>query len=129
MSTDSQVRELLLQWEIMRKQGRMVSAEDLCRDCPELIEPLLRHIEALQSVDRMLYSKPPEVRGTLQPHDANDFVPVAPANAEPVIDTTSGLTTVGGARSSATLDLKPGTEPVPGFVLVERLGRGGFGEV
>jgi len=129
MSADSQVRELLLEWETLRKQGRIVSAESLCRDCPELVESLQQHIEALQSVDRILLSKPPEVRGTLQPHDANDFLPAAPANAEPINETTSGLTTIGSHRSSTATDLKLGTEPVPGFVLVERLGRGGFGEV
>jgi WD40 repeat protein/serine/threonine protein kinase len=129
MPTNTQVRELLLQWENLKKEGRPVSVDELCRDCPELIQTLQQQIEALETVDKMLLTAPLQARGTLQPHGANDFVPVAPPIANPASETTSGMTTIGAPRLSATIDLRSGAEPVPGYVLVERLGRGGFGEV
>ena len=37
MGTDPRVSDLLLDWEELREQGRPVSLEELCRDCPELL--------------------------------------------------------------------------------------------
>jgi tetratricopeptide (TPR) repeat protein len=43
--------DLLLQWEEILEQGRDVSAEELCRESPELVEELSRRISALKAVD------------------------------------------------------------------------------
>jgi eukaryotic-like serine/threonine-protein kinase len=40
--------ELLLRWEELHEQGREVSAEELCRDCPECREELAQRIHALR---------------------------------------------------------------------------------
>src|SRR5262249_47876725 len=46
--TAGRVAELLRHWEELRDRGQEVSAEELCRDCPELLEPLRREIQARQ---------------------------------------------------------------------------------
>ena len=43
--------DLLLQWEENLEQGRDVSAEELCRESPELVEELSRRISALKAID------------------------------------------------------------------------------
>jgi serine/threonine protein kinase/DNA-binding beta-propeller fold protein YncE len=48
MADDGRVAELLLRWEELHEQGREVSAEELCRDCPECREELARRIHALE---------------------------------------------------------------------------------
>jgi tetratricopeptide (TPR) repeat protein len=40
--------DLLVRWEELHQQGREVSAEELCRDCPHLADELARRIEALK---------------------------------------------------------------------------------
>jgi serine/threonine protein kinase len=132
MPTNTQMHELLHQWEQMKREGRRVAVEDLCRDCPELIETLRKKIGALEAVDRMLLSAPAEARHTLMP--AED----APAASSPATDTQPPLADTRPAIASElqtlpavseTIYLREGAEPVPGFRLVSLLGRGGFGEV
>ena len=36
MSASTRLHDLLLRWEDLNKQGRPISAEELCQDCPEL---------------------------------------------------------------------------------------------
>jgi serine/threonine protein kinase len=127
MSTDTQVRDLLLVWENSKKEGRPIAVEELCRECPELIPVLKRQIAALQSVDRLLASRSEQARGTLKP-----------ASAVADLNTASAVETVGAkapreeaaaAGASSSVELRPGGAPVPGYTLVSVLGRGGFGEV
>src|SRR5947209_6948542 len=54
MTRDPRLDDLLLDWEQGREQGRTLSAEELCRDCPELLPALRGRIQALQVVDAML---------------------------------------------------------------------------
>ena len=37
MSEESRLLELVVRWEELRKAGREPSADELCRDCPELL--------------------------------------------------------------------------------------------
>ncbi len=53
MSTAGPVSELLLRWEELRERGQAVSAEELCRDCPELADDVRRRIAALEAVYRV----------------------------------------------------------------------------
>src|SRR5262245_36319744 len=48
MTDDDRLADLLLAWEEMQEQGRDVSAEDLCRVCPDLAGPLAERIAALK---------------------------------------------------------------------------------
>ena len=50
----TRLADLLDQWEEAYERGEEVSAEDLCRDNPDLLTELKRQIEALQSVDQRL---------------------------------------------------------------------------
>jgi WD40 repeat protein/serine/threonine protein kinase len=135
MSTETRLRELLLQWEDLRHEGRDASAPELCRECPELAGELQRRIDALQSVNAFLDSDSPESTGTLSPPDAvqsathntshfssDPLTATAPARPE-------GSQNASRRSRSPGYELKSGAEPVPGYALVERLGKGGFGEV
>ena len=50
MTQDPRLGDLLLDWEEAVQQGRPVSAEELCRDCPELLDDLRRQIQALETI-------------------------------------------------------------------------------
>src|SRR5262245_5400053 len=53
MSDVEHISELLLRWDDLREQGRDVTAEALCRDCPQLTGEGRRRIEALEAVYRV----------------------------------------------------------------------------
>jgi hypothetical protein len=45
---------LLERWEELRQQGQLISPEELCSDCPELVEEFKKRIQDLIAMDRML---------------------------------------------------------------------------
>jgi hypothetical protein len=47
------VSERLLRWEELRARGQHVSPEELCQDCPELLEEVRFRIEALEALYRL----------------------------------------------------------------------------
>ena len=49
MSDEDTLADLLIQWEEILESGRDVSANELCHDCPQLIEQLARRIKAMKS--------------------------------------------------------------------------------
>lgn len=51
MAADARLDELLLRWEELHEQGQAPGAEELCRDCPELIAPLAERIRLLREMD------------------------------------------------------------------------------
>jgi len=48
---NDRVQELLERWDDLRKQGNELSAEELCQDCPELVDEVRRCIEALKATN------------------------------------------------------------------------------
>jgi serine/threonine protein kinase len=50
MPAETQVEELLGRWEELRAGGQAPAAEELCRDCPELLSEVARRIAALQAM-------------------------------------------------------------------------------
>jgi eukaryotic-like serine/threonine-protein kinase len=44
---DDRLDDLLLRWEELVEQGRPASPEELCRDCPDLLDELRRRVHAL----------------------------------------------------------------------------------
>jgi serine/threonine protein kinase len=53
MATHERIHELLEQWGDLRKGGKDVTAEELCRDCPDLTEQLRKRIKALKATEWM----------------------------------------------------------------------------
>jgi serine/threonine protein kinase len=129
MATDTKLARLLQRYQELQQAGQTTSAEELCGDCPELLDELKGQIAALASADTALgpghssdretQGGPGRLAGTLQPGmlaaqpTADHDLPPAPSEH---------LKTDG-------LEIRPGGEPVPGYHLVGRLGRGNFGEV
>lgn len=54
MSLNPQIHELLSRWEEARAGGRALTPEDLCHECPHLVEELRRQIGLLVSAQRFL---------------------------------------------------------------------------
>lgn len=101
MSAPSTLDDLLRAYRAARDRGEPVTPQELCRDRPELLAELLRRLEPAEAT---------EIPKTL-PSD-----PAAPA-----------VTCVDSRVPAA--ELCPDAEPLPGYRLVRRLGKGGYGEV
>jgi serine/threonine protein kinase len=54
MDTDPRVSELLLRWQELRQQGQIVTAGELCADCPELAGELQRCMETVDHWEQFL---------------------------------------------------------------------------
>jgi serine/threonine-protein kinase len=59
-SADARLNQLLSRWDALRDQGKSVTAEELCRDCPDLAPELKRRMEALRAVDSVLTVRIPQ---------------------------------------------------------------------
>jgi WD40 repeat protein/serine/threonine protein kinase len=104
MAAPPTLEDLLRTYEEARNRGQPIDLADLCRDCPELLPDLQRHLQTLN----------------LEPS-------LSPPRTEPESATIPRSTDAEGRL--AVSDLEPGQEPAPGYQLVRRLGKGGFGEV
>lgn len=70
MSDQSQVFELLSQWDDLREQGREASTEEICREYPELLPELTRQIQnlkAMEWLDRSAEESVSSATGTSRP--------------------------------------------------------------
>jgi WD40 repeat protein/tRNA A-37 threonylcarbamoyl transferase component Bud32 len=56
MPLNSQLMDLLLRYEELREQGQHVTAEEICRDCPELLAEVKLRIQDLQALAPVLES-------------------------------------------------------------------------
>jgi WD40 repeat protein/serine/threonine protein kinase len=114
MSTDPRVSELLLQWEEEQEQGHLVSVEELCRDCPHLLDELRRKVTALQAMNPLLQGR----RAAIDPEQTREAPgPVA-----------SPGTRSGGERAADPW-LIARLPTIPGYEIERELGRGGMGVV
>jgi WD40 repeat protein/serine/threonine protein kinase len=105
MAADDRLMDLLLQWEELREQGRPVSPEELCRDCPELVDEVRRRLPFLDAV-----------RPEGEPAAGAGTVADGPGSRPTVSWERPGGPPRGGAA-------------VPGYEVLGELGRGGMGVV
>ena len=69
MTAGDQIADLVLQWEAARHDGKQMSPEDLCQDCPQLKEELRERIEALEEMEQILGVNETQVENTLPSAD------------------------------------------------------------
>src|SRR5262245_5550402 len=70
---DERLAELRLLWQERRDQGQIVLPEALCGDCPELVEPLQRQLQALVAMEAAIGL------GQQTPTSPRPAAPVVPA--------------------------------------------------
>src|SRR5947207_579914 len=119
MVNDPRVSDLLLRWDEHRRQGQLLSAEQLCADCPELLEHVQARMQAVTRWEQFL--------------DLDDQIPSQPGPSErfpafgglPVQETATG----------PPLNVNAGISPdrvgksIGPYRLQMLLGAGAFGEV
>lgn len=110
MNTNERVLDLLVRWEELRDAGQVVSPEELCRDCPELLQALVERLASLQSMNEVLQSDREAATGQAPPPGLRA---TTPANV-----------TVSHQETG------PDAPPrLPGYEILGELGRGGMGVV
>jgi urea transport system substrate-binding protein len=103
MTTDSRISELIARWEALNFQGKDVSVEQLCGDCPELADELRKHV-----ANQVKLSS--QVHETLAEDLTAGSTPSAKLPAPPFPS---------GSRYPN----------LPGYEILSELGRGGMGVV
>jgi eukaryotic-like serine/threonine-protein kinase len=66
MMLNTRLADLLLRWDEFRARGQAISPEELCRDCPDILEEVKNHLRALQTINT-LYGTPQETGGISGP--------------------------------------------------------------
>jgi WD40 repeat protein/tRNA A-37 threonylcarbamoyl transferase component Bud32 len=76
MARETRLQELLRQWQQSREKGKPLAPEELCRDCPELLPELRRHLrpnEAAEPATSSFHSSGPQ---SASPAGPRDYPPV-----------------------------------------------------
>jgi tetratricopeptide (TPR) repeat protein len=109
MAHETSVSDLVVRWQELCAQGKSVSAEELCADCPEQLEEVRRQLKALHSMQQFLDASAGPIAGSATPAS------IALGNTIPLDSTSTEPQTL-------ELDLRS-------YVLSEQVGRGGMGQV
>jgi tetratricopeptide (TPR) repeat protein len=106
MNLDSRLNDLVSLWQQAREQGQDVSAAELCRERPELLQELERQIDAVRQMNQLANADPSNVSGNLTKQDLDESTTL-PGPAEWGVGPTA----------------------VPGYEIAKEIGRGGMGVV
>lgn len=86
------IESLLVNWDEARAKGQDPRPEDLCRDCPHLVDELKSRIQAIASLHEFL--------GTLSGHEDHDSGPTldvsAPSDSQNYLSPPRGADELGG---------------------------------
>jgi serine/threonine-protein kinase len=116
---------LLLRWLELREQGQGASAEELCAGRPDLLDELRRQIEALGSMEQFLGPTGGMPDAALEEYRAQFPEPTAQTPAGPQNGPTPHARPDGAPprlEGAGGFDLRE-------YELLDRVGRGGMGEV
>lgn len=61
LTENERVRELIDHWEQLRQLGTALSVEELCSDCPELVDEVREWVSALKATDWLCEAEPESV--------------------------------------------------------------------
>ncbi len=119
--SNSDIDELLVEWEFSRQQGTELSVAELCQGREDLVPLLEQQIAILQKTSWMLQDPAPA------PYQADVLSSVSNATlSEQAIENTRRSDVVSLDRQALSLHA---IDSIPGFKLLHVLGRGGFGIV
>src|SRR5262249_12242392 len=82
MTSEPRLQELLAQWEEARERHERITPEELCRDCPDLLQEFARRLRELERLEAVLAtpggsgSVPSTTLGDLRvPNDSSAMLP------------------------------------------------------
>ncbi|MEZ6072267.1 MAG: tetratricopeptide repeat protein [Pirellulales bacterium] len=134
MNNVDKLYELLDQLEAAREAGNDPSLVELCRDCPELLKELQRHVQRLQKIDDMIDPTTAQSNSTKRglpircPH-CYAVNTVSPDSTETEVACRGCGSHFNLANLAQQTRVAPPLTSVGHFELVERIGFGGFGAV
>jgi serine/threonine protein kinase len=74
-NTDPRLLELVVRYEELEQQGRMLSPEEFCQESPELLEPFKRELAALRRAEHVLRDSTTSAKETALPgYDLHEVI-------------------------------------------------------
>ena len=144
---NEKVQELLADWEIARQDGKQISADELCRDCPELLPQLKAGIEKLLTTSWLFETSEEAAPAPVlpQPRSRAEFLQrvkeleLVPESEFEKIDVEADVDTIAGNfrragsltsyQAEVLLGYKNGPIKLDRYIVLDEIGEGGMGKV